>query len=63
MERVEKYKYLGSILTEQLDPDTEIRCRIETARNCFQITSSFGNEWSNATFGQLFCTVQRAGPS
>lgn len=36
IERVQRFKYLGSIITENLDPDIEIKCRIETARTTFQ---------------------------
>lgn len=35
IERVSRYKYLGSWLYEEWDGDREIRCRIETARNYF----------------------------
>lgn len=35
IQRVPKFKYLGSWITEDLDPDTEIRCRIEQARATF----------------------------
>ena len=35
IERVDRYKYLGTIITKTLDPDTEIKCRIESARATF----------------------------
>ncbi|KAH1011116.1 hypothetical protein HUJ04_000552 [Dendroctonus ponderosae] len=34
--RVARFKYLGCYITEHLDPDREIGCRIETARTTFQ---------------------------
>lgn len=36
IDRVTQFKYLGCYITEQLNPDREIRCRIETARTTFQ---------------------------
>lgn len=35
LERVSKFKYLGSFITEALDPDIEIKQRIEVARTAF----------------------------
>ena len=35
IERVQKYKYLGTWITENNEQTTEIRTRIETARNAF----------------------------
>lgn len=35
IQQVPKFRYLGSWITEDLDPDTEIRCRIEQARAAF----------------------------
>ena len=35
IERVQKYKYLGTWITEKNEQTTEIRTRIETARNAF----------------------------
>lgn len=35
LERVSKYKYLGSWLHQDWNPDREIRCRIEMARSAF----------------------------
>lgn len=35
VERVKVFKYLGSLITESLDPDREVKCRIETARAVF----------------------------
>jgi len=32
-----RFKYLGSICTEDLNPDCEIKCRIEIARATFNI--------------------------
>jgi len=36
VERVSNFKYLGCYITEQLDPDKEIICRLESARATFQ---------------------------
>lgn len=41
IERVSKFKYLGSIITEDLNPDCEIKCRIEIARATFNNMRSF----------------------
>ena len=41
IERVKKFKYLGSMITEKLDPDTEVRCRIEMARVAFNSMKTF----------------------
>lgn len=35
IESVHRFKYLSSITTKKLDPDIEIKCRIETAREIF----------------------------
>ena len=35
IEQVKKFKYLGCWITENLDPDLEIRTRIEMARSVF----------------------------
>ena len=35
IEKVSKFKYLGTWLTEDWSSDTEIRCRIECASNAF----------------------------
>lgn len=35
IERVKKFKYLGSLITDNLDPDVEIKSRIEIARSTF----------------------------
>ena len=35
IEQVDKFKYLGCWLTKDLNPETEIRCRIENARSAF----------------------------
>ncbi|CAH2218014.1 jg27351, partial [Pararge aegeria aegeria] len=36
LERVQRYKYLGTWLTEKWDSKTEIKTRIEVARSAFQ---------------------------
>jgi hypothetical protein len=36
LQRVQRFKYLGCWITQNLDPSFEIRCRIEQARNSFQ---------------------------
>lgn len=41
VERVPHFKYLGCYITEQLNPDKEIKCRIEIARITFQKMKSF----------------------
>lgn len=35
IEQVQKYKYLGSTINSEMDPDQEIKIRIEMARNAF----------------------------
>ena len=41
VEMVDKFKYLGSIITKTLDPDIEIKCRIEAARTAFNKMRGF----------------------
>ena len=40
VERVQKYKYLGTVINDLLDPDEEIKIRIEMARKTFIAYSS-----------------------
>lgn len=41
IERVNSFKYLGCLITEDLDPDREVKCRIESARTTFNKMKSF----------------------
>lgn len=41
VERVSRFKYLGSLITNNMDPDIEIKCRIETARTAFGTMRAF----------------------
>ena len=34
-EHVASFRYLGSVITEDLDPDRKVKCRIESARAVF----------------------------
>lgn len=53
IERVAQFKYLGCYITEQLDPDKEIKCRIETARTTFmKMRSFFSNDNLNLKLRQ-----------
>jgi hypothetical protein len=53
VERVEKFKYLGSILTQNVDPDVEIKCRIEAARAAFnKMKTLFCNDSINLKLRQ-----------
>lgn len=53
VERVSSFKYLGCYITEQLDPEKEVRCRIELARTTFQrMRSLFCNDSLNLKLRQ-----------
>lgn len=53
IERVRKFKYLGSYITEDLNPDTEIKCRIEAARTAFfAMKSLFCNKFLDISLRQ-----------
>lgn len=41
IDRIAQFKYLECYMTEQLDPNKEIRCRIERARTTFMKMKSF----------------------
>lgn len=53
IERVSSFKYLGCYITEQLDPEKEVRCRIESARATFKkMRSLFCNDSLNLKLRQ-----------
>lgn len=53
IERVNQFKYLGSIITESLEPDIEIKSRIEIARTTFKrMRSLFCNKDLNLKLRQ-----------